>query len=114
MSTRRAIGPRERLAIFHGAGGICHICGEAILVSDKWDVEHVIPLEMGGDEKKGSANLRPAHASCHKAKTAKVDVPQIAKAKRREAKHLGARKRSTFGSTKWKRKVDGTVERRDG
>jgi 5-methylcytosine-specific restriction endonuclease McrA len=57
-------------------------------MNEKWDLEHVIPIAMGGDD--DEENLRPAHKSCHKAKT-KDDVKAVAKAKRRQAKHLGAK-----------------------
>jgi 5-methylcytosine-specific restriction protein A len=114
MTTRRPIGQRERLAIFARAECRCHICGEVIkAVSERWDVEHVIPLEMGGDEAKGSKNLQPAHAACHKTKTS-VDAWQIAKSKRREARHLGAVKpRSPLSHPNLKKKLDGTVVRRN-
>lgn len=110
---RRHIGPRERLAIFHAAGGVCHICSQVIdPVRDAYDIEHVIPLAMGGDEESGSDNLQPAHAVCHATKTVE-DFSRIAKAKRVEAKHVGARKpRSPLSHPTLKRKVDGTVVRR--
>jgi 5-methylcytosine-specific restriction endonuclease McrA len=105
---RRNISTTERVGIFYRAGGVCHLCGEKIGLAERWDVEHVIPLEMGGDEAKGSTNLQPAHVACHKTKTS-VDSWQIAKAKRREAKHLGARPPSRLGHPTLKRKIDGTV-----
>ena len=106
--TRRRISISERAAIFHGSAGRCHLCGDKIGLAERWDVEHVIPLEMGGDEAKGSPNLQPAHVACHKTKTS-VDSWQIAKAKRREAKHLGARPPSRLGHPTLKRKINGTV-----
>lgn len=110
--TRRHISPSERVAIYYRAGGCCHICGEKIGLAERWDVEHVIPLELGGDEAKGSLNLRPAHVDCHKPKTAK-DVGDIAKAKRREARHIGAAKgRSSLSHPTLKRKIDGSVVKR--
>lgn len=113
--TRRRISTTERVAIFTAAGGLCHICGDRIGLTDRWDVEHVIPLAMGGDEAKGSANLQPAHESCHKGKTP-GDVTAIAKAKRVHAKHIGASlPRAILPGSKasgWKRRIDGTVERR--
>jgi 5-methylcytosine-specific restriction endonuclease McrA len=78
----------QRLGIFMSHGGVCHLCDSKILMNEKWDLEHVIPLAMGGDD--DEENLRPAHKACHKAKT-KDDVKAVAKAKRRQAKHLGAK-----------------------
>ncbi len=118
MSRRRHIGPRERLAIFEAAGGRCHLCGDKIDgTAQRWEVEHVVPLELGGDETKGSGNLQPAHVGCHRVKTT-ADAGRIAKAKRVEARHKGARRSSRQlpggkGSA-WKHKIGvGWVRRED-
>lgn len=109
MTTRRHISPSERVAIFNRAHGLCHLCNEKIGLAERWDIEHVVALALGGDEAKGSANLQPAHKRCHDPKTAE-DVGRIAKAKRVEAKHIGARKaRSSLSHPTLKRKLDGTV-----
>lgn len=110
--TRRRMSTTRRARIFQAANGVCHICGEQIDgTRERWDADHVIPLEISGDD--SDENLRPAHERCHRAKTAKVDAPAIAKCRRVAAKHSGAHKtKSTFpGSrgSKWKRKIDGTV-----
>jgi hypothetical protein len=56
-----------------------------------------------------SENLRPAHAKCHQVKSA-TDAWNLAKAKRREARHIGAAKpRSRLSHPTLKRKLDGTV-----
>ena len=100
--TRRSISRTERVRIFEAAQGVCHICGQPIDgVRERWDVEHVIPLALGGDDK--GDNLQPAHASCHAAKTPD-DVAKIAKAKRVAAKHQGARMKSKMPY----RRFDGT------
>jgi len=85
---RRSISTRERVSIFQSAGGLCHICGGRIAIGDSWDVEHVIPLAQGGED--GGENLKPAHTRCHKGKSAK-DATDTARAKRREATHLGCK-----------------------
>lgn len=118
MTTRRHISTTERAAIFASAEGKCHLCGDKIDgVSERWEIEHVVPLAMGGDEDRGSKNLQPAHIACHAAKTL-LDVTAIAKAKRVEAKHNGAlRNRSIIPGSRrsaFKKKLDGTVVRRDG
>ena len=116
MSKRRALSTRERVRLFHLHGGICHICETKIDGSrEGWEIEHVISLAMGGEDKDG--NMKPAHWKCHKKKTAEVDAPRLAQAKRREAKHIGAKapsKRPLPGSkaSRWKKRMDGTVERR--
>ena len=92
MTARRSLTQLQRAALFEAHGGRCHICGQKI--SGKgWDVEHVIPLAMGGED--GGSNLRPAHDACHGEKTA-ADLNDLAKVKRVRAKHLGAKKPTTF------------------
>ena len=113
--TRRHISTTERVRIFRDAGGRCHICAQPITVGDPWDVEHVIPLALGGAD--GGDNLAPAHVACHRSKTA-TDAGDTARAKRREAKHIGADapSRAVIPGSKrspWKRKLDGTLVRRN-
>lgn len=111
---RRKIFAKERLQIFEREQGICHICNGSIHVGELWDISHEIPLELGGEDE--GKNLRVAHKTpCHRDHTSKTDVPAIAKAKRRQKKHLGIKKKSTFAcsrDSKWKRKIDGTVIKR--
>ena len=114
--TRRSWTAKRRLALFEAHGGICHLCGGKIDgTREPWEVEHLIPVAMGGED--GEANCAPAHVTCHKVKT-KTDVATIAKANRIRAKHNGARPKprnpmpGTKGS-KWKAKVGGGWERRD-
>jgi 5-methylcytosine-specific restriction endonuclease McrA len=111
---RRSLSTKARAALFLDHKGQCHICGGMIQPGQAWEVEHVIPLAQGGDDE--PHNMRPAHAKCHKAKTAD-DAANTAKAKRREAKHNGWRspsKRPLMGSkaSGWRKRMDGTVERR--
>ena len=112
--TRRRMTPLRRARIFDTHGGICHLCGLKIAVGDPWDVEHVIALEISGDD--GDDNLRPAHRQCHAAKTAE-DAGIIAKSRRVRAKHVGAWQSKAplpFGrKSKLKRKLDGTVVPRE-
>lgn len=113
---RRRIPTRERLNILGRDGGRCYLCDYPIdATRERWEIEHRIPLELGGTETVMDENLRPAHASCHKGKTRR-DVAAIAKAKRVEARHLGTqRSRSPLAGGRgspWKRKVGGGVVRR--
>ena len=111
---RRSFSDKDRVRIFIAAGGICHLCGFKIFEGrERWEVEHVIPYAMTRDN--SDENLRPAHASCHKEKTV-VDVGNIAQAKRREARDMGAhRSRNPMPGSKasgLKKRMDGTVVRR--
>jgi len=88
VTPRRAMTGKARLAFITLHNRVCHICSGHIDKDQSWDVEHVIPLAMGGDNEPG--NLRPAHSKCHAAKT-KQDVANVAKAKRREIINAGAK-----------------------
>jgi 5-methylcytosine-specific restriction endonuclease McrA len=89
-SRKRAfISTKRRLALLKAKKHVCHICKQPIAPTDPWDVSHVIPLELGGAD--DESNWDTAHRKCHREHTAKVDAPNIAEAKRREAKHVGAK-----------------------
>lgn len=113
--TRRSMSTTRRTKIFQQAGGLCHICGSRIDgTRERWEVEHPIPIAMGGSD--DDADLRPAHVSCHARKT-KADATAIAKAKRIASKHSGAhRPRSTFATARsggWRKPINGNAVRRN-
>lgn len=116
MSRRRSISTRERVRLFTLHKGQCHICkGRIDGTREAWEVEHETPLSMGGAD--DDQNRKLAHTKCHKAKTRK-DAGNLAKAKRNEARHIGARatpKAILPGSkaSKWKKRLDGTVVLRE-
>jgi 5-methylcytosine-specific restriction endonuclease McrA len=87
MTRRRSMTALRRARIFDAHEGVCHICGLKIAVGDAWDAEHIIALEISGDD--SDENLAPAHKDCHRTKTAD-DAGLIAKARRVHAKHIGA------------------------
>ena len=108
-----AIPPRVKLRVFEAHGGICHITGRKITPGDEWDADHILAICNGGENRE--SNLAPAIREAHRAKTAS-DVAQKSKDARVRAKHLGvyAPKTRLLGSKSgaWKRRIDGTVERR--
>ena len=111
---RRSISTRERLRLFQLHGGICHLCGGRIQVGEAWEVSHDTPLELlGADD---DANRKPAHKKCHRDHTAAVDLPNIARAKRREAKHIGAKRSSRpmpgSKASGWRKPMNGPPVRR--
>lgn len=113
MTTRRRISTRLASTVYDNAAGHCHICDRRIGIGEPWEVEHIIPLALGGADT--VKNMAPAHAACHARKTA-ADFGQIAKAKRQRAKHVGAfrSKRPMLGSraSPWKKTFrHGTVPR---
>ena len=111
MTKRKRLSTRERLRLFTLHGGICHICGIKIDgARERWEISHEIALEMGGAD--DDKNRKPAHYRCHREQTAKVDIPVIAKAKRREARYIGAKTPSRYPLAggrhdKFKKKIGG-------
>lgn len=82
---RRKLSPKARLQVLLNGNGRCYLCGERIN-GDPWEAEHPVPFALTGDNELD--HLRPAHkADCHSEKT-KVDVAQIAKAKRQSKLRL--------------------------
>jgi 5-methylcytosine-specific restriction protein A len=108
--TRKSVSTKARTNLFLKRKGLCHLCGQPVKVGEKWELEHEIPVAMGGAD--DESNWFVAHVKCHAVKT-KQDVGNIAKAKRREARHIGShvsRNPMPGGkSSKWKRRMDGTV-----
>ncbi len=70
---RGRAGQRARAAVAAAYAGawVCHLCGRPIGGQD-WDVDHVVPVSRGGGDE--LANLRPAHASCNRARGAGAAV----------------------------------------
>jgi 5-methylcytosine-specific restriction enzyme A len=89
MTARRRVSTKARIALFAREGGTCHLCGGIVQAGEAWDLSHEIPLALGGAD--DQSNWRVAHRKCHRVETSTKDVPAIAKAKRREAAHIGAK-----------------------
>lgn len=103
------IPARVRLRVFERYGGACYLTGRIIRPGDRWDIEHIKALSLGGEHRE--SNMAPALVEPHKIKTAQ-DRRVKAKTDRIRKKHLGIRKPSRFpGSrdSKWKKKVGGEV-----
>lgn len=112
---RVRITAKMRADIFLSRSGMCHLCSMKVVPGEEWDVSHDIPLEAGG--KDDASNWFVAHRKCHRVHTSTVDAPMIAKVKRIHQKHVGAKKsRSPMPlgrGSKFKRKMDGTIVRRE-
>lgn len=110
---RKTRSRKFRAELFNERQGICHLCQGKILVTESWDIEHIIPLSLGGED--AGDNLALAHKQCHRQKT-RQDMGRLAKAKRQGAFHLRGKVTKQplpFGkSSKLKKKLDGTVVER--
>ncbi|MBW8618654.1 MAG: HNH endonuclease [Hyphomicrobiales bacterium] len=104
-----------RLNLFLIRKGLCAVCSQKIDAGKAWDIDHIVPLALGGTN--AADNLQILCRPCHRSKTTQSDVPRIAKTKRLKARHLGAHAPSIrpipgSRSSPWKRKMDGSVVRR--
>lgn len=88
MITRIRLTRAQKVKVFNDAKGLCHICKMKIHAErdEKWDVEHVVPLWLGGPD--DLKNLAPAHKACHREKT-DGEASVRAKTDRQRANHLG-------------------------
>ena len=115
-STRRHVFSTSfRLKLFLKRKGTCTSCSQKIGAGKAWDIDHILPLALGGTNE--PKNLQILCKPCHQSKTSQSDIPRIAKTKLLKARHLGARSPSNRpipGSRRspWKRKMDGSVVRR--
>jgi len=107
LHVRKPLTDLQRVKMFREHGGKCCICGDKILTDEKWIDEHERALALGGTN--DPDNRGPAHKACAKDKT-KNDMQMIAKAKRNEARNIGAnRPKHKWGKQKFNRpKFDNT------
>ncbi len=84
---RKAMTPARRLRIFEAHSGVCVTCKLPIKAGDKWFIEHIRALELGGDDT--DENCGPAHTITCKAVKDADDHHRAAKAKRVKQRHLG-------------------------
>jgi 5-methylcytosine-specific restriction endonuclease McrA len=113
-TTKRGnLSARRKLAIWEREKGKCMVCSVK-LVTGKFIFEHVRALELGGTDT--DDNIRLTCKGCATEKT-KQDHSNAARAKRKKSSVLGLKQSKTpmpFGKgSKFKRKMDGTVVRRD-
>ena len=85
--TRREFPRAVKVAAFKRSGGNCEAC-TAHLYPAKFHYDHDNPDGLTGEPT--LENCVVLCLACHKVKTTTVDVPRIAKAKRNEARHIGA------------------------
>src|SRR5882672_6230717 len=88
MTDRIRLSRRQRIRIFDRDQSICLRCGIRIHAEggERWDVDHVIPLHLGGANEEW--NLTPVHKACHWQKNAEEN-PLRSKTDRQRANYLG-------------------------
>lgn len=85
---------RVKIRVFARYEGYCHWTGKKIMPGDAWDIEHVIALINGGENRE--SNLAPIlRGKAHKEKTAR-DVAIKSKTARVRKRHLGMKKPRTI------------------
>lgn len=115
---RRDFSKAVKLAAWDRCGGRCEGCGVK-LFPGRFQYDHIVAFAIGGEPTLDNCQVlcSGGRATCHGLKTAEQDTPRAAKTKRQHAKNLGIRSRRSIldGSraSKWKKKLDGSVVRRD-
>jgi 5-methylcytosine-specific restriction protein A len=92
------VPPRVRQRVFDRHNGICGLSNRQITPADKWEVDHIVALVLGGSHRE--SNLCPVLKEPHKEKTRR-DVAVKSKIARVRKKHLGIKPRRTI--TRWRR-----------
>lgn len=103
------IPDRVKLRVWEKWGGRCHITGMKIRPGDKWEIDHVKPLILGGENRE--SNLAPVLTFAHKAKT-KEEKATKSKVARVRGKNIGLKEKKPW-NTKYRKKMDGSVVPRD-
>lgn len=110
-----AVPPRVRDRIFRRYDGRCQCgCGREIRPGEAWECEDTIALINGGERRE--RNLKP-WLKGHQAEKTKADVAEKSRVYRKRAKHNGIKLRKArpmpgSRASGWKRRMDGTIERR--
>lgn len=89
--SRKEFPAKVKVAAFQRANGHCENCTAKLHVG-KYAFDHDNPDGLTGEPT--LANCRVLCTACHAVKTRTQDVPNIAKAKRRELRHMGIKKPS--------------------
>lgn len=115
QSADSAIPDRVRLRVWERCEGRCGECGRKIGPADTWIIEHLVALANGGANRE--TNLGVTCGWCKPQKD-RADIQITKHGRRVRERHLGINKtrRPIPGSkaSGWKRRMDGTVERRNG
>ena len=118
IPARKAFPPKVRQAIYDRSGGHCGICGVEI-APDNWHADYVIPVAFGGE-----STLANGQALCQPCNAAKgrLEAKMALRADKMGGR-VGQQARRAKGKTKqiqspgfdkrYRKKMDGTVVKRD-
>jgi 5-methylcytosine-specific restriction endonuclease McrA len=105
------VPPRVRIRVFDRAGGKCQCCTRKIRAGERWVADHIVALVNGGEN--SERNLQLLCDWCDRKVKTPADVAEKKIVARKRAKHLGIDKPKSRGFDKrWRKKMDGSVERR--
>lgn len=62
----------NRKKIWDGSGGFCGICGEPVVPTEEWHIDHIIPLSRGGSDT--YCNVQVSHPLCNWKKSNQIFV----------------------------------------
>ncbi len=115
MRKRQEFSRKTKAEAFARAKGKCESCSVKIRPGVGPEYDHIIPDAVDGGN--DLSNCKVLCFNCHGAKTAKSDVPEIARTKRVRDKHIGAfvksgRPMPGSKASGIKKKMNGQVERR--
>jgi 5-methylcytosine-specific restriction endonuclease McrA len=97
-----------------GEPPICPICSTPIYDGQGVDYDHRVALADGGENRE--TNFNAVHRRCHRHKTAKEALARAeARGSQKRAYGIKRSRNPIPGSraSKWKRRMDGTTERRE-
>lgn len=97
MTKRQEFTGKVKFAAWERSGGLCETC-KAMLKPGRIEYDHRVPCALGGDA--SLENCECICRECHAEKTAKQDVPAIARAVRQERAQAFIRKPSRWPTAK--------------
>jgi 5-methylcytosine-specific restriction protein A len=89
MANRDEFTAKTKEKAYERSKGKCEnrLCGLPLQIG-KIHYDHIIPCRLGGTN--DLQNCQALCLSCHQEKTAKEDIPRIAKSRRQHRRHIGA------------------------
>lgn len=67
-SGRKPLTAGVKNQVFEKTGGVCHFCGEKLILAGRWDIDHVVPLLRKGTSE--LSNLLPVCCECNRLRSA--------------------------------------------